>query len=82
MRSEDEVLKIIRELYAEMNKDPGEIMKVRSKDGDYYAKRADGAIARIPNSLIEEHCGSPSKETEHDLHKILDSGFFTIKKSS
>ncbi len=80
MRPDDEVLTVLRELYAKMNKDPGEIMKVRSKDDYYYAKRADGAIAKIPNSLIEEYCGSPSKETEHDLRKILDSGFFTIKK--
>jgi hypothetical protein len=80
MRPDDEVLTILRELYEKMNKDPGEIMQVRSKDENYYAKRADGAIAKFPNKLIEEHCGSPTKETEHELRKILDAGFFVIKK--
>ncbi len=80
MKTDDEILKIIRELYTKMNKDPGEIMKVRSKDDDYYAKRADGAIARIPNSLIEEYSGSSSKEAERELFKLLDSGFHMLKK--
>ncbi|UCG79261.1 MAG: hypothetical protein JSV21_05405 [Nitrospirota bacterium] len=80
MRSDDEVLKILREVYAEMNKDPGEIMAVRSKGDSYFAKRADGAVAAFPNQLIEDHLNSPSKEIEHQLHRILDSGFHVLKK--
>jgi len=79
MKTEEEVLKIIRELYTKMNKDPGEIMKVRAKDGDFYAKRADGAIAKIPGALIDDYCGPSPESVEKKFLHLLGAGFFMPK---